>query len=303
MNREIVEQIVESVLYEGYMLYPYRPSVKNRQRWTFGGLFPRGFSEAHATGDAWSVADRVPGARVGTDGSFGAQIRFLHLQSRTVRQLDSPLDELPAGGEPASRIVDGLRVGEQWLQTWQEAEERSLPLESFSAGQPARTAGEPRATVSRVPASGITSAGGEIRRSPGPGAERLVVTTDLTAVEVGEGLFKLRLCVQNRTSLEDPSRTSRDEAQMSSLVSTHAILRVEGGEFESLIDPADDCREAAGACRNVGTWPVLVGSGRRERHAPFASRSSSMITRRSRRKAPEISSTEPRSTRYSRSAS
>ena len=31
-----------AVLYEGYLLYPYRPSsVKNRQRWTFGGLFPR----------------------------------------------------------------------------------------------------------------------------------------------------------------------------------------------------------------------------------------------------------------------
>ena len=29
------------VLYEGYILYPYRPSsVKNRQRWTFGGVYP-----------------------------------------------------------------------------------------------------------------------------------------------------------------------------------------------------------------------------------------------------------------------
>src|SRR5580704_7360831 len=31
-----VESVVQAVLYEGYMLYPYRPSsVKNRQRWTF----------------------------------------------------------------------------------------------------------------------------------------------------------------------------------------------------------------------------------------------------------------------------
>ena len=37
MNLERVDQIAKAVLYEGYMLYPYRPSsVKNRQRWNFG---------------------------------------------------------------------------------------------------------------------------------------------------------------------------------------------------------------------------------------------------------------------------
>ena len=36
-----VESVVQALLYEGYMLYPYRPSsVKNRQRWTFGGVYP-----------------------------------------------------------------------------------------------------------------------------------------------------------------------------------------------------------------------------------------------------------------------
>ncbi len=40
MNR-LVRSIADAVMYEGYMLYPYRPSsVKNRQRWTFGGLYP-----------------------------------------------------------------------------------------------------------------------------------------------------------------------------------------------------------------------------------------------------------------------
>ena len=47
MNLELVERIVAAVLYEGYMLYPYRPSsVKNQQRWTFGGIYPRAYSEA-----------------------------------------------------------------------------------------------------------------------------------------------------------------------------------------------------------------------------------------------------------------
>jgi hypothetical protein len=37
MNQALLDQIVNTVLYEGYILYPYRPSEKNRQRWTFGG--------------------------------------------------------------------------------------------------------------------------------------------------------------------------------------------------------------------------------------------------------------------------
>jgi hypothetical protein len=42
MNSEIVEKIANAVLYEGYMLYPYRLSaVKNRQRFNFGVLYPR----------------------------------------------------------------------------------------------------------------------------------------------------------------------------------------------------------------------------------------------------------------------
>ena len=44
MNLTPVEKIAEAVLYEGYMLYPYRPSaVKNQQRWNFGVLYPPAF--------------------------------------------------------------------------------------------------------------------------------------------------------------------------------------------------------------------------------------------------------------------
>ena len=46
MNREMAEKIANTVLYEGYMLYPYRPSaVKNRQRWNFGTLYPPAYEE------------------------------------------------------------------------------------------------------------------------------------------------------------------------------------------------------------------------------------------------------------------
>ncbi len=44
MTREQIDKIANAVLYEGYMLYPYRPSsVKNRQRFNFGVLYPKDF--------------------------------------------------------------------------------------------------------------------------------------------------------------------------------------------------------------------------------------------------------------------
>ncbi len=41
MDRALIGRIARSVLYEGYILYPYRPSaLKNAKRWTFGTLYP-----------------------------------------------------------------------------------------------------------------------------------------------------------------------------------------------------------------------------------------------------------------------
>ena len=34
---------------------------------------------------------------------------------------------------------------------------------------------------------------------------------------------------------------------------------MQNGEFCSLIDPPEECRELAAACHNDGTWPVLIG--------------------------------------------
>jgi hydrogenase maturation protease len=43
MNTEAVERVANAVLYEGYLLYPYRRSaLKNRRRWDFGVVYPSG---------------------------------------------------------------------------------------------------------------------------------------------------------------------------------------------------------------------------------------------------------------------
>ena len=45
-NEALINKIVSATLYEGYLLYPYRSSsVKNRQRFNFGVVTPKRFSQ------------------------------------------------------------------------------------------------------------------------------------------------------------------------------------------------------------------------------------------------------------------
>ena len=65
MSTKHIDAIARAVLYEGYMLYPYRPSsVKNRQRFNFGVLYPKAYSDARGGDGCMEHADGVPGQRL-----------------------------------------------------------------------------------------------------------------------------------------------------------------------------------------------------------------------------------------------
>ncbi len=49
MSGASAEQIADAIMYEGYLLFPYRArALKNQRRWTFGGLSPRGSPDPSA---------------------------------------------------------------------------------------------------------------------------------------------------------------------------------------------------------------------------------------------------------------
>jgi hydrogenase maturation protease len=76
----------------------------------------------------------------------------------------------------------------------------------------------------------------------------------------GPGISKLSVLIRNTTPFENAAAETRESALLRSLVSTHAILSVEGGEFVSLLEPPDELAELAASCQNKGTFPVLAGS-------------------------------------------
>jgi hypothetical protein len=84
---------------------------------------------------------------------------------------------------------------------------------------------------------------------------------------VAPDLRRLTVEIRNTTPWEGGTR---EEALRRTFCSTHTVLRASGGGFVSSADPPEHLREAAAACRNEGTWPVLVGEPG-ERHTVLSS--------------------------------
>jgi hypothetical protein len=260
MNRPLVDQIAKALLYEGYLLYPYRVSVKNRQRWTFGGLYPPAYIAAQKGSDLSAMQTQclVRGA-AGT--KLTVSVRFLQLVARRVGEFAAPLDRWrDDGAVPPCRYVDTLQVGDRVFSSWQEAVEREVPLGEVDLDdlvtRPRWMEFDFAPTFSLEPVRGPgEKVVGIIEREQW----RIDGGADLAAEIVGDGIYRLTVRVDNRTRVGAVA-DDRERALLQALVSTHTILGVAGGEFLSLLDPPEPLRALAAACSNAGTWPVLVGA-------------------------------------------
>src|SRR5437763_995252 len=117
MRGEAVRAIADAVLYEGYILWPYRRSaLKNQRRFTFGGVYPPSHSARHP--DDSSLMQSEVLLRAEPEAEVAVTVRFLQVVRRTVARRKGealePVDELVAGGE---RHL-----------SWEEATEREVPL-------------------------------------------------------------------------------------------------------------------------------------------------------------------------------
>ena len=258
MSQGTAEAIARAVLYEGYILYPYRPSsIKNHQRWTFGGIFPREFAD-RAGSDPCTMQTQC--LVRGPDPVVGIRVRFLHLVARQVGTLAEPSLELAADNEPAFTPVPSLDIDGTRFVTWEEAIEREVVAPNLVLRAllecPAVIPFDFPGTRQLEP----------LKRRNGQVAGVLLRTAlalqgelTIAAEPVGRELFRLTARIENTTPCETCEIADRNRAQRRALASTHTILAVHGGHWVSLMDPPEDLRKAAASCDNQGTWPVLVG--------------------------------------------
>jgi hypothetical protein len=259
MNFARCDAIAGAVLYEGYNLYPYRPSaLKNRQRWTFGGVYPRDWA-AREPNDRSTVQTQCL-LRAAPEAELEIRVRFLHLVAREIGELDAPVSALPAGREPPFRTVPSLDLDESRYLEWEEAREREIAVPALPIARlvdapfivpfafAAEREIEPlRAKDGRIAALLIRTAS-ELRGAIAIAAER-----------IGERAYRAIVQVENLTPPAAPDAFPRALAQRGAFASLHALLGLHGGGFASLIDPPSDLAAAAAQCVNQGLWPVLVG--------------------------------------------
>jgi hypothetical protein len=243
-------QVADAILYEGYLLYPYRGSArKNQSRFQFGVLMPPAYRDVDDCEPSASQTECL--LECPEDAAVTVFARFLHLQRRQVEAKDGP------GG---FRAVTSVRVDGSEVTTWDEAAER-----------------EHRATA---PIHALL-AGGVDAAFAVPGGESVEMLTDRRGRTVGRlvrrraslaGMIRLRagrlpgpygglrlgVTIENHTSADRPLRRREDGLRLA-LIAAHALIHVPGGRFLSLTDPPEWAEPHAAACGNTGTWPVLAG--------------------------------------------
>jgi hydrogenase maturation protease len=260
MNLGVVEQIAKAVLYEGYMLYPYRPSsVKNQQRWNFGVLCPQSYSVAQKGNEAWTMQTEclVEGSAM---TGLEVRVRFLQLVARTVGQLILPVNELLPAEVPEFRVVERLAVGARVYQPWQEAVEREVILPVYNVEALAyRLVPDAFSFLAAKQFEPLRDGNGQIVGVIIREQKPICGAVEIMSERVADGVFKISVRVCNTTPFEVTRDSTRDDALLSSLASTHTVLGVQDGRFVSLIAPPEALGETAAQCKNVGTFPVLVG--------------------------------------------
>lgn len=238
----LVERIADAVLYEGYILYPYRPSaVKNQQRWNFGVLCPEPYAVAQCGTESSTMRTECL-IEVDSPATLRVKVRFLHLMQRDV--------------------VDG-----KVLQTWQEAVAREVVVSELRLSRTGsrqavrfRFAGS-RTTEPRIDETSREPTGSIVRTQQElfGGVEISTVPLNPQLAIGNRQLLKLSITIRNLTAFDDADGRSRDDALMHSFVSAHTIVETRQGAFISLLDPPDVYKAAASTCVNTGTFPVLVG--------------------------------------------
>ncbi|MFJ5289228.1 hypothetical protein [Streptomyces sp. NPDC088348] len=239
-----VRTVADAVLYEGYLLYPYRASShKNRSRWQFGVLGPPSASPA-CFGEEPDMAMQCLLAPDGTPAAVTVHLRFLQVQVREVQRREADGGHTPV----AALTVDGAQV-----LSWEEAVEQEIVLPGLSLAEPSevrRTVPGGEEVEELTDADGAPAGRIVRRRLPLDVRIRAGATAD-------DGLLRLSLDVAN----EHPGAPgSKDDAIRSSLIGAHLILRAHGGEFVSLLEPPEHAAAAAARCRQRRCWPVLAGA-------------------------------------------
>ncbi|MCA1798973.1 MAG: hypothetical protein LC632_05800 [Xanthomonadaceae bacterium] len=229
MNLEPARRVAETLLYDGFNIYPYRRAQTTRQRrWSFGGLYPRGYS-------VWAPEGV----------SYAQQMQCL---------VDGPPDTV------VEVCVRCLQAIERDPGHQREAIERELQIVPFTLAQ---ACDEPLRQRFVFDAARETQPlrDGDGRVVCVQVRTRRLITGEviIQAQRLSEHCYRLTVRAENHSPFDPSEPWTEDSAALYSLGAVHTVVVVRNGRFVSLIDPPAKLRLHAAECVNRGCFPVLVG--------------------------------------------
>ncbi|MEU6523537.1 hypothetical protein ABZ892_12060 [Streptomyces sp. NPDC046924] len=246
----VARQVADAVLFEGYVLYPYRASAaKNRLRWQFGVLVPPAWCTAageHAVQQTECLMEPRSGA------TLAVEVRLLHTRRRTVQQ---------AHADGTYETVRELHLDDRVLVPWDEGREEKVEIALPVAELTGDGVTVPFTRAAAEETAPVTDADGRLVGRMVHRREEINGVVRLSTAEL-DGPYRtqrLRVVVENTSPWLPGDTGDRDAALPYSLVASHVLLHLDAGAFLSMTDPPEWAKGAVAACRNLHTWPVLAG--------------------------------------------
>jgi len=248
MSLDAVRRVADAVLYEGYILYPYRASAqKNRSRWQFGVLMPPGYA-AEDPSETTALRTECVFEHEGQP-AVEVTVRFLQVQRRRTE------GAVPGAPEPGPAVWDEAVEQEVTVTAGSPALFGPGQVVRFSVpgGEQAETDSGARVVRRREPLTGSVS----LHATPLPGPWQAARLTVRVVNESGDPLPSGGAEADGEGYAG--SSLGRTAALPAALVAAHLIMTVSGGAFLSMTDPPEWASHEVGACVNTGCWPVLAG--------------------------------------------
>ena len=268
--------VADAILYEGYLLYPYRQSSrKNQARFQFGVLMPPAYAAVDDNEPSASQTECL--AECADDARVEIVARFLHVRERLVQapvagrlpgRRSGPAGAAGAAGTGAAgtgatagwRDVAALSVAGTEYTRFTEAAEHEERAGLAVAGLDGDGAELPFHIDAGETAEDLAGPDGAV-------AGRLihrwaaldgVLRVQAERVAGPYRALRLRIRIENRT---EPCAAipTREHGLRYALVAAHSLIGIPGGSFISMTDHPEWASAEIAACTNVGTWPVLAG--------------------------------------------
>ena len=271
--------VADAILYEGYLLYPYRQSSrKNQARFQFGVLMPPAYAAVDDNEPSASQTECL--AECADDARVEIVARFLHVRERLVQApVAGPASGTasgPGGATGAAGTGSGTGAGTGAAAGWRDVAALTVAGTEYTRFTEAAEH-EERAGLSVADLDGDGAelpfhidAGETAEDLAGPDgavAGRLihrwaaldgVLHVQAERVAGPYRALRLRIRIENRTE-PDAAIPTREHGLRYALVAAHSLTGIPGGSFISMTDHPEWASAEIAACTNVGTWPVLAG--------------------------------------------